>query len=271
MGSIQTKEEEKPQIVEPPPDSTTIAKPRSQPTDIANPKLGFMNPQSNAIPQFGSPLITGNGRLSDPDSHVLQDPKAKKFPVPLSWSQGGKQVMLLVPTKEGKERELPMNKSREDFATMLDLTPGTHQFRFRVDGELKVSSEHPTVSDSQGNLVNYVEVTEEGLAFQLDPWNDQTLTSATNAEAQEDAGFSQKFPEFENERDPPHLPPHLNKVILNSEPVSQSDSTVLPPPQHVILDHLYALSIRDDVMVLASTSRFKQKYVTSVLYKPVFT
>ena len=48
-----------------------------------------------------------------------------------------------------------------------------------------------------------------------------------------------------------------------------SDPSVLPVPDHVMLNHLYALSIRDGVMVLASTSRYKQKYVTSVLYTPV--
>ena len=51
--------------------------------------------------------------------------------------------------------------------------------------------------------------------------------------------------------------------------MDDSDPSVLPTPDHVMLSHLYALSIRDGVMVLASTSRYKQKYVTSVMYKPV--
>jgi len=59
------------------------------------------------------------------------------------------------------------------------------------------------------------------------------------------------------------------KVILNAEVPEDSDPSVLPVPDHVMLNHLYALSIRDGVMVLASTSRYRQKYVTSVLYTPV--
>ena len=84
----------------------------------------------------------------------------------------------------------------------------------------------------------------------------------------EDEVFGQEIPQGMTEKDPPRLPPHLNKVILNSEPQS-NDPTVLPVPHHVMLNHLYALSIRDKVMVLATTTRFQQKYVTTVLYKPV--
>ena len=58
------------------------------------------------------------------------------------------------------------------------------------------------------------------------------------------------------------------QVTLNSEPIG-NDPTALPEPPHVILNHLYALSIRDNVMVLGVTHRYKTKYVTTVLYKPL--
>lgn len=43
---------------------------------------------------------------------------------------------------------------------------------------------------------------------------------------------------------PPILPPHLLQVILNNPNVSSGDSTLLPQPNHVMLNHLYALSIK---------------------------
>lgn len=43
---------------------------------------------------------------------------------------------------------------------------------------------------------------------------------------------------------PPILPPHLLQVILNNPNVSSFDSTLLPQPNHVMLNHLYALSIK---------------------------
>ena len=43
---------------------------------------------------------------------------------------------------------------------------------------------------------------------------------------------------------PPVLPPHLLHVILNKEVVDHNDPSLLPEPDHVSLNHLYALSIK---------------------------
>jgi hypothetical protein len=66
--------------------------------------------------------------------------------------------------------------------------------------------------------------------------------------------------------DPPALPVHLTKVLLNY--VSQDEESI-PVPAHVVLNHLYACSIKDGVMAVAVTSRYKHKHVTTVLYRPV--
>jgi 5'-AMP-activated protein kinase regulatory beta subunit len=66
------------------------------------------------------------------------------------------------------------------------------------------------------------------------------------------------------------LPPQLLDATLNSQPLG-NDPSELPEPNHVLLNHLYALSVKDNVMVLGTTNRFKTKYVTTVLYKPLGT
>uniref|UniRef100_A0AAR2LY21 Association with the SNF1 complex (ASC) domain-containing protein n=1 Tax=Pygocentrus nattereri TaxID=42514 RepID=A0AAR2LY21_PYGNA len=70
-------------------------------------------------------------------------------------------------------------------------------------------------------------------------------------------------------RSPPILPPHLLQVLLNKDTGVSCDPTLLPEPNHVMLNHLYALSIKDGVMVLSATHRYKKKYVTTLLYKPI--
>nr|AAH52135.1 Prkab1b protein [Danio rerio] len=65
------------------------------------------------------------------------------------------------------------------------------------------------------------------------------------------------------------LPPHLLQVLLNKDAGISCDPTLLPEPNHVMLNHLYALSIKDGVMVLSATHRYKKKYVTTLLYKPI--
>ncbi len=68
---------------------------------------------------------------------------------------------------------------------------------------------------------------------------------------------------------PPILPPQLVHVILNKETPLNCEPTLLPIPHHVMVNHMYALSIKDQVMALSTTTRFRKKYVTTILYKPV--
>ncbi|XP_043942701.1 5'-AMP-activated protein kinase subunit beta-2-like [Protopterus annectens] len=77
------------------------------------------------------------------------------------------------------------------------------------------------------------------------------------------------FKPEERFKSPPILPPHLLQVILNKDTNISCDPALLPEPNHVMLNHLYALSIKDGVMVLSATHRYRKKYVTTLLYKPI--
>uniref|UniRef100_A0A674BBR3 Association with the SNF1 complex (ASC) domain-containing protein n=1 Tax=Salmo trutta TaxID=8032 RepID=A0A674BBR3_SALTR len=61
----------------------------------------------------------------------------------------------------------------------------------------------------------------------------------------------------------PILPPHL----------LQCDPALLPEHNHVMLNHLYSLSIKflsPLRMVRSATHRYKKKYVTTLMYKPIW-
>jgi len=80
--------------------------------------------------------------------------------------------------------------------------------------------------------------------------------------------FSQNMPDLdEYNKEPPPLPPHLRHIILNKPPQLQ-DTAALPVPQHVALNHLYCTAIKDNMMVLGITQRFRTKFVTTVYYSP---
>lgn len=68
---------------------------------------------------------------------------------------------------------------------------------------------------------------------------------------------------------PPSLPPHLESVILNSNSNEKDNNSVLPIPNHVVLNHLATTSIKHNVLAVASISRYKRKYVTQILYAPL--
>lgn len=64
---------------------------------------------------------------------------------------------------------------------------------------------------------------------------------------------------------PPALPPHLRHIILNKASPT-IDPQALPVPQYVSLNHLYCTAIKDGLMVLGATQRYKEKFFTVVFY-----
>ncbi|KAJ9100119.1 hypothetical protein QFC20_005531 [Naganishia adeliensis] len=77
---------------------------------------------------------------------------------------------------------------------------------------------------------------------------------------------------------PPALPPHLNKVILNATPkelegtvggAAGDDNSILPVPNHVVLNHLTASAIKNDTLAVGTTTRYRRKYISTIYFKPV--
>lgn len=73
---------------------------------------------------------------------------------------------------------------------------------------------------------------------------------------------------------PPQLPPQLENVILNKyyatqDQFNENNSGALPIPNHVVLNHLVTSSIKHNTLCVASIVRYKQKYVTQILYTPI--
>ncbi|KAJ3173623.1 hypothetical protein HDU88_002711 [Geranomyces variabilis] len=214
------------------------------------------------------------------------------IPIMISWAQGGGAVYVTGTFNNWKQK-VRMSRSNADFTTVIDMPPGTHRFKFIVDDEWKCSEDLPIASDSEGNLVNYLEVTDEAgerqgdgldeLAKFGDAQMSPVVLSSTPPEAYTTeiptpaslaalapSMYSQQQQNSHHPNQPPHLPPHLEKVLLNSHALSKDDRSVLPVPNHVTLNHMYACSIRDGVMAVGCTTRYRMKYITTVLYKPVF-
>ncbi|KZF22665.1 carbohydrate-binding module family 48 protein [Xylona heveae TC161] len=67
---------------------------------------------------------------------------------------------------------------------------------------------------------------------------------------------------------PPSLPLFLGKSILNNTTPMKDDSSVLSMPNHTVLNHLATSSIKNNVLATSATTRYKRKYVSTILYKP---
>jgi len=203
------------------------------------------------------------------------------LPTVFRWEGGGTKVYVSGSFYNWQHR-VPLIKSHGDFSTIIELPEGEHQYKFFVDGDWAHDPKQPTVSSPSGTLNNVVNVKKtdfevfEALAM------DSMVTHPTTGENQRThhfsgghsppGSYSQVIPErksAERHAGPPMLPPHLLEVILNKDTNVRCDPALLPEPPSVMLNHLYALSIKDGVMVLSATHRHKKKYVTTLLYKPI--
>ncbi|KAL8515976.1 hypothetical protein ACS0TY_014606 [Phlomoides rotata] len=124
----------------------------------------------------------------------------------------------------------------------------------------------------------FVEICDEALWFCYDTMNnqygedqDQVSVAGFDVPNSPDASYNNVHPGNDDDgRDPPMIPPHLQHTLLNL-PTNNDPCVSLPSPQNVTLNHLYIENRESprSVVALGVTHRFRSKYVTVVLYKPV--
>jgi hypothetical protein len=62
---------------------------------------------------------------------------------------------------------------------------------------------------------------------------------------------------------PPSLPGFLGKPILNAATPMKDDNSVLTMPNHTVLNHLATSSIKNNVLAVSATTRYKRKVSSS--------
>ncbi|CAK7217879.1 galactose metabolism-related protein [Sporothrix bragantina] len=67
---------------------------------------------------------------------------------------------------------------------------------------------------------------------------------------------------------PPSLPGFLGKPILNAATLIKDDNSVLNMPNYTILNHLATSSIKNNILAVSATTRYKDKFTTIIIYKP---
>jgi len=200
----------------------------------------------------------------------------KHVPAVVRWKGGGNEVYISgsYDNWQNKVRLIP---SHDDFVAIVELPEGEHEYKFLVDGVWKIDPKEATKTNEQGIANNVLQVKPsdfevfEALAFDATAEKNDYVKNY-NKPVQNEV-YSQEIPVGLLEDcslHPPTLPPHLlNKVLLNQDIEMSYEPSLLPEPQHVMLNHMYALSIKDGVMALSATHRYRKKFVTTLLYKPI--
>lgn len=162
----------------------------------------------------------------------------------------------------------PVAASDEEtiFITIIDLPPGTYSYDFTVDGKVCLAPDQPIVNSRNSITV----VPSESYSKPLSSNNDEEGWGQEIPDLSENpaAPSPQKTPARKSRNQGPvELPAHLERALLNSQPVAD-DPSMLPLPHHVMLNHLYSRPSLYNTYILGLTVRHRENFVTVVLYKP---
>mgnify|MGYP000010949232 CR=1 FL=1 len=220
---------------------------------------------------LGSSLIDTSAMNSDPN----------KTSVTFKWNFGGNEVFVIGSFNGWRER-LRMEKADGEFQLEVLLEKGvTHEYKFIVDNEWRFAPDQPTKKDEHGNINNWIDTS----TFEE---NKKTFEEAKLADT-----YTQELCADLTTMEPDPLPLHLHYVLTNhsnsydyrqkqtipfNSPIKQTNaelagennlpSNELPIPPHVILNHL-GVRANERVIGLTTTQRYRDKFVTTVYYKPI--
>ncbi|KAI3400193.1 hypothetical protein diail_4078 [Diaporthe ilicicola] len=247
--------------------------------------------------------------VDEDDAEELRVDKTRPtVPTRLEWLRGGERVYVTgtIFQWNRKQRLHPVEGCPGVFSTTINILPGTHHIRFLVDNNMQTSPDLPTTVDFGNNLVNYIEVspddvpaTPQDAARTPQERDDKQLAAAEDEEKTRQRkdkqvlpveAFSRVYPQYlldyDNEPEdspisqaaaaaieklptPPSLPGFLSKPILNAATLLKDDNSVLNMPNHTTLNHLATSSIKNGTLAVSATTRYRDKYVTTIMYKPV--
>jgi len=249
-------------------------------------------------PQFrGRASTIGNGQIPrlanrpKNDSEVVKLDKSKevKVPVVLRFTCLKKKTVLpenvyVAGTfNEWKSVQMAKVQGETEFNLIMELLPGKYYYKFYannewcIDESLPMSGHLRKTSTGLGNRLvqaNVVTVKAEDVnvfeALACDSFATRSLESKYS-----DKEWGQHKPKLDSTNlssaaGPPIVPPQLTNFVLNQEPPEHRDPVLLPElKSHVMMNHMYAQSIRDQMLVMSTTARYKKKCVTILFYTPI--
>ena len=183
-------------------------------------------------------------------------------PTVFRWEHGGRKVYITGTFNNWKDSDekWEMHRSRNDFQFITDLPRGQHMYKFIVDGEWRFAPDQETVADEQGTIQNVVDLTN----FRRDLLEKENVFG--DDQLDQDGLYGQHIPALhEYTKEPALLPPHMRHIILNQH-LQDKPPRAMPIPQHVTLNHLYCTAMKGGLVVLSTTQRYREKFVTTVSY-----
>ncbi|ORX97946.1 5'-AMP-activated protein kinase beta subunit, interation domain-domain-containing protein, partial [Clohesyomyces aquaticus] len=226
-------------------------------------------------------------------------------PTLIEWEGPGERVYV-TGTFANWNRKYRLHRNgpspkKDVLSAMVNFPAGTHHLKFIVDGDMKTSDKLPTAVDYTNILVNYLEISLDDIpqplavtpeeakkADAIPPPEPAPPKPKVPAQVASPKKYHSNIPRYLLDLDapdnssrlaranavannlptPPSLPMFLSKSILNGTTPMKDDSSVLIMPNHTVLNHLATSSIKDNILATSATTRYKQKFLTTIMYKP---
>ncbi|XP_074588355.1 SNF1-related protein kinase regulatory subunit beta-1-like [Curcuma longa] len=210
---------------------------------------------------FDPPPIFDQLWPNEPDQQ-FDGPLEKGIPILITWNRGGNTVLVEGSWDNWTSRK-SLQRSGKDHAILLVLPSGVYHYKFIVDGQARHMPDLPFVTDEMGNAINLLDVHDHV------PENVESI-SEFDSPPSPDSSYTWSSPADEDfAKEPPVAPPHLHLTVLEMQNTDNKEAPVTP--EHVGLNHLCIEkgSSSQSIVGLGMTHRFRSKYVTVVLYRPI--
>lgn len=216
--------------------------------------------------------VFGHGESKE--DFLINDEMSTKTSVVFHWHHPANSVFI-AGSYDGWKEVTQLKRSHADFYTIIKVPKGIHQYKFLVDGQWTFDRNEPKISHESTGTNNLLEVKSsdcdafEALAIDSGGFRSGGRNRVPPGPWSRDIPPRQSGGGSLLRTGPPALPPHLMDSILNKETSPSCDPSILQEPTHVTLNHLYTRSIKDGVLVLGTTHRYRKKYITTLLYRPL--
>merc|ERR1712070_1049153 len=192
--------------------------------------MGNNNPKDKRAPEM-EPTSREQDEVARPAAQAspTKEPEPLLVPTKFTWRYGGSEVLLTGTFSNWRESVVLKAGDGDEKSATLSLPPGSYEYKFIVDNQWRYDGKQPVVKGRNGNINNIIEVTAvtEEVDSKTDALVSQTAMYGTTIETDEDLA-----------KEPPLLPPQLQISLLNA-PMDTLDATIMPVPQHVVLNHLH--------------------------------
>jgi len=195
-------------------------------------------------------------------------PPPAAVPTVFKWHGGGDAVYVAGDWDNfASKRALVRSDSGKTL--IVSIPPGQHRYHFEVDGRWLIDPEKPQTRALNGEAYNLCTAEIVGEFTSSSPAPASSSPPGEYGQEMRDPPLLQdRSKRRGNPNDPPMLPPHLLRALLNTESPS-GNPVLLPLPHHVMLNHLYINKSREaeGITIHGVTCRYRSKYVTTVLYR----